>query len=98
MIQAMLQNTTDGLETIRTYVVWLVKTLNEEEARDPDSPQAEYIRGELHATKWLLEVFCGRRVKFQLLEEIRNMTGLAIPHIVPLDRDGHRYGFDSDAG
>ena len=68
------------------------------EADYPDSPQLEYRRGQLHATKALLATFFGERTKDQILQMVREKTGLPIPHIVPLGPDGKRYGFDSDAG
>ena len=83
---------------ITNHLERLVKTLREEEARNPDSPQAEYWRGELHAVKWMAALFLGEHGKAEILEEIRRRTKLPIPHIVPLAADGNRYGFDSDAG
>lgn len=76
----------------------IVKRLNEEEEQNPDSPQTEHLRGQLLGMKDCLSIFCGTSVKDRVLDEVRKRTQLRIPHIVPLDRDGNRYGFDMDAG
>ncbi len=87
-----------AIDCATEQIEWLVKRLHEGEAKDPNSPQAEYARGMLHEAKSMLALFCGERVKDRVLDEVRRRTGLTIPHIVPLDPDGNRYGFDSDAG
>ncbi|MBZ5551360.1 MAG: hypothetical protein LAO21_01475 [Acidobacteriia bacterium] len=98
MIRVMLENSVSAVRIVSQHLEWLVKELNEKDMGATDSPQAEYLRGELHATKWLLDLFCGRRVKEHTLDQVRKKTGLPIPHIVPLDENGQRFGFDSDAG
>ena len=93
-----LNRSIGAIDVVTRHLEWLVKNLHDEEQRDPNSPQAEYFRGQLHDTKWLLGVFCGERVRDGVLTRVRQQTQLPMPHIVPLDRDGNRYGFDSDAG
>ena len=87
-----------AIDVVSQHLEWLVKNLHEEEQRKPDSPHAEYFRGQLHDTKWLLGLFGGEQVRQEVLARVRRRTQLPMPHIVPLDRDGNRYGFDSDAG
>ena len=98
LIMVLLDRSQKAKEVVGNHLEWLVKTLHEEEARNPDSPQAEYWRGELHAVKWMAALFLGEHEKAAILERIRRRTNLPIPHIVPLAPDGNRYGFDSDAG
>jgi len=98
MIMVLLNRSVSAIEVVSQHLEWLVKNLHEEEGKNPDSPQAEYLRGELHDTKWLLGVFCGEDVREEVLERVRRRTQLPMPHIVPLASDGNRYGFDSDAG
>jgi hypothetical protein len=70
----------------------------EAQAGGDDSPQTEYQRGRLHATKYAIAVVLGDRDKEAVLNAVRKRTNRPIPHIVPLARDGKRYGIDSDAG
>ena len=97
-IMLLLYRSVSAIDVISQHLGWLVKNLHEEEGKNPDSPQAEYLRGQLHDTKWLLGVFCGEHVREEVLARIRHRTRLPMPHIVPLSPDGNRYGFDSDAG
>jgi predicted transcriptional regulator len=98
MIRAMMENSINAITIVTRNLEWQVKTMAELEAKSPDSPQLEYRRGQLHATKYLLATFFGERTKDLILQKVREQTGLPIPHIIPLDRDGNRHGFDSDAG
>jgi len=41
--------------------------------------------------------FFGERTIRWINQQIREKTKLPIPHVVPLDRDGNRYGIDSEA-
>ena len=95
-ILVLLNRSVSAIDVVSRHLEYVVKTLHEEEGRNP--LLAEYWRGELHAVKWLLALFCGERVKGEVLDHIRERTKLPIPHIVPLAEDGNRYGFDSDAG
>jgi predicted transcriptional regulator len=98
MIRTMLENSVNVITIVTRNLEWQVKTMAELEEQYPNSPQLEYRRGQLHATKALLATFFGERIKDLILEKVRKATGLPIPHIVPLSPDGNRYGFDSDAG
>jgi hypothetical protein len=98
MIMVQLYRSVGGIDAVARRLESLVKVLHEEELRNPDSPQAEYWRGALHDTKWLLGVFCGERVREEVLTQVRRKTKLPIPHVVRLDQDGNRYGLDTDAG
>lgn len=98
IIMVQLNRSVTGIDVVTRRLECLVKALHEEEQRDPDSPQAEYWRGALHDAKWLLGVFCGESVRDEVLMKVRQATQLPIPHVVRLDRDGNRYGLDSDAG
>ena len=98
MVMVTLKRSTDAIVVLERHLELLVKELHEESKKNPDTPQAEYLRGELHATKWVAAIFLGERAKDGLLDAVRKKTGLPIPHIVPLASDGNRYGFDMDAG
>lgn len=97
-VMVQLHRSLSGIGVVSKHLEWLVKNLHEEEGRNPDTPQAEYLRGELHDTKWLLGLFCGQHVREEVLARVRQRTGLPMPHIVPLAPDGNRYGYDVDAG
>jgi hypothetical protein len=98
MIMLQLTRSVAGIDVVTRRLESVVKILHEEEQRNPDSPQAEYWRGALHDTKWLLGVFCGQQIREEVLVRVRERTQLPMPHVVSLDHDGNRYGFDSDAG
>jgi hypothetical protein len=98
MIRAMMENSINAITIVTRNLEWQVKFMAELEGKHPDSPQLEYRRGQLHATKSLLATFFGERTKDRILQSVREKTGLPIPHIIPLDPDGNRYGWDSDAG
>ena len=98
MLRAIMENAVNAVTILTRNIEWQVKTMADLEAKYPDSAQLEYRRGQLHATKSLLSIFVGERTKDHLLRKVRKKTGLPIPHIVPLDLDGNRYGWDSDAG
>jgi predicted transcriptional regulator len=98
MIRAMMENSINAVTIVTRNLEWQVKMMADLEAKYPDSPQLEYRRGQLHAAKALLATFFGERTKDRILQTVREKTGLPIPHIVPLDPDGNRYGWDSDAG
>jgi predicted transcriptional regulator len=98
MIRAMMESSVNAVTTVTRILEWQVRIMADLEAKYPDSPQLEYRRGQLHATKSLLSTFLGERTKDHILQKVRKKTGLPIPHIVALDLDGNRYGWDSDAG
>lgn len=98
MIRAMMENCVNATDTVTRNLECQVKMMADLAAKYPDGPRLEYERGHLHATKALLAIFVGKRTKDRTLQTVREKTGLPIPHIVPLDPDGNRYGWDSDAG
>jgi hypothetical protein len=98
MIRTMMERADKIVTTTTHYLEWLVKRMEELEAKYPDSPQLEFRRGQLHATKLMLSSFLGERLKDHTLNEVRKNTGLPIPHVISLDPAGNRCGFDSDAG
>jgi predicted transcriptional regulator len=98
MIRALMENSVNAMAIVARNLEWQVKMMADLEAKHPDSPQLEYRRGQLHATKALLAVFFGERTKDRTLQMVRERTGLPIPHVIALDQDGNRYGWDSDAG
>ena len=97
MIRAMMESSVNAVTIMTRSLEWQVKRMADLEAK-PDSPELEYRRGQLHATKSLLKTFLGERTKDHILQKVRKKTGLPIPHIIPLDLDGNRYGLDCDAG
>jgi hypothetical protein len=98
MIQVTMEHSVNAITIVTRNLEWLVRTMDEFEKKYPASPQLEYRRGQLHTTKALLTTLFGERIKDGILQEIRKKTGLPIPHIVPVDPDGNRYGIDTDAG
>lgn len=75
----------------------ILPRLLEEHDRDPDSVQAESSRGEMRGARAMIAAFFGKRAIRWVNQQVRQKTKLPIPHVVPLDRDGNRYGIDSEA-
>jgi predicted DNA-binding protein len=98
MIRSLMENSINAVTILTRNLEWQVNTMADLEGKYPNSPQLEYRRGQLHATKAILAMFFGERTKNVILQSVRENTGRAIPHIIPLDPDGGRYGWDSDAG
>ena len=98
MIAVLLTKSVALKEAWTHKLEYLVKMINEEESKSPDSPFLEYHRGMLCAVKDTIASFYGKHEKDTILDEIRERTQLPIPHIVPLYHDGKRYGFDLDEG
>jgi hypothetical protein len=98
MIRAMMERSANAVMIMTRSLEWQVNIMADLEAKYPDSPQLEYRRGQLHATKAMLSSFLGERTKDYVLQKVRENTGLPIPHSIALDPDGNRYGLDSDAG
>jgi hypothetical protein len=97
LMERLLSEATDMERAVRV-VELIVRTLySEVERRGEDSVQAEYVRGQLHGAKWMLDQLRGARIKDRVCQEVRKRTEKPFPHIVPLAPDGKRYGFDSDA-
>jgi hypothetical protein len=47
--------------------------------------------------RWMLSAFYGKRAVRWVNQQVRQRTKLPMPHVVPLDEDGNRYGFDSES-
>ncbi len=71
---------------------------DEIEATGENSPQTEYQRGRLYAMKHAVSALLGDPDLRIVLDAVRLRTKNPIPSIVPLSRDGKRYGMDLDAG
>lgn len=97
MMTALLGRSLNVKKVLITNLEYLVKAINEEETRSPDSHYVEYLRGKFSSTKDALSLVYGKKEKDRVLSGIRRRTRLPIPHVVPLHSDGNRYGFDLDA-
>jgi hypothetical protein len=62
-----------------------------------DSPQSEYLRGMLSGAKSMLGGLRGQPAKEWVLGEVRKRVGKPLPSVIPLARDGNRYGWDVEA-
>ena len=75
----------------------ILPRLVELDQKSPDSTQAEYSRGLMNGARWMLSSFFGDRAMRWVNREVKERTHLPMPHILPLEEDGNRYGFDSEA-
>ena len=85
------------LEPAISTIEQLLPRLVELDQKSPDSIETEYCRGMMNGARWMLSAFFGKRAMRWVNQQVRQRTKLPMPHIVPLARDGNRYGFDSEA-
>jgi hypothetical protein len=77
----------------------LVSWIQKDDAEHPQgSNWGDYCRGSLHGAKWMLETILGKGAKERALQDVREALSAPIPHCGMRDREGNRFGFDSDAG
>lgn len=75
----------------------ILPSLVEEDRKNQDSIQAEYLRGAMAGARSVISAFFGNRAMRWVNQRVRARTKLPIPHTIPLQDDGNRYGFDSEA-
>jgi hypothetical protein len=81
---------------------WLIESIvrsfyDEAQRNRKDSPQSEYLRGMLGGAKSMLGGLRGQGPKEWVLGEVRKRVGKPLPSVIPLARDGNRYGWDAEA-
>ena len=86
-----------SLEPAINTIEGILPRLVELDEKNPDSIQAEYYRGLMAGARWMLSAFYGKRAIRWVNQQVRQRTQLPIPHVVPLDKDGNRYGFDTES-
>jgi len=86
-----------SLEPAIQTIEQIVPRLVEEHEKNPDSIQAEFWRGVLSGARWMLMSFFDKRAVRWVNQQVREKTKLPMPHVVPMQPDGHRYGFDTEA-
>lgn len=82
-----------GIQAIEQMLPRLV----EEHEKNPDSIQAEYWRGAMGGARSVIMAFFGKRAMRWVNQRVREKTKLPMPHVVPVQMDGYRYGFDTEA-
>jgi len=75
----------------------IIPNILREMEENPDSPQTEYYRGELRGAREAISGFFGRRASLWVEDRVRERSGLPIPPVNRLYKDGKRYGIDSAA-
>ncbi|MGO8759444.1 MAG: hypothetical protein ACLQG3_15095 [Terracidiphilus sp.] len=86
-----------SLEPAIDTIATIQKLLCADIEKNPDGIQAEYGRGQLHGARWMLSAFFGDRAARRANRMACKKTGLPMPHVLPLQPDGQRYGFDMEA-
>lgn len=82
-----------GIQIIEQILPALVR----EHERNPDSLQAERFRAEMRGARAAISAFFGKRAIRWINLRVKERTKLPMPHVVPLEQDGYRYGIDSEA-
>lgn len=87
----------ETIDRLTGQLVWLLRTFHEECEKSGPSPETEFWRGNFAGTKRSLFSIYGEGVTDEVLNRVRQATGLPIPHRGPLGPDGAPMGFDSEA-
>ena len=82
-----------GIQTIEQILPRLV----EEHEKNPDSIQSEYWRGAMGGARSVIMAFFGKRAMRWVNQRVREKTKLPMPHVIPAQPNGHRYGIDTEA-
>jgi hypothetical protein len=85
------------LEPAIQTIEQMLPRLVEEDKKNPDSMQAEFWRGAMAGARSMLAAFFTKRAMRWVNQKVRERTKLPIPHVVPMQEDGMRIGFDSEA-
>jgi hypothetical protein len=75
----------------------LVKEFHEAENRNEGGFESVSRRGELGGYRWALVEILGERPTSDILDAVREETGLNFPHCGPVYDDGSIRGMDSEA-
>ena len=86
-----------SLEPAIQTIEQMLPRLLEEHQKNPDSVQSEYWRGAMGGARSVIMAFFGKRAMRWVNQRVREKTKLPIPHVVPLQSDGYRYGIDTEA-
>ena len=86
-----------SLEPAIQTIEQILPRLVEEHEKNPNSPQAEYWRGAMGGARSVIMAFFNKRAVRWVNDRVREKTKLPMPHVVPMQADGNRYGFDSEA-
>ena len=85
------------LEPAIQTIEYIQKYLCADIERDAESKQTEYGRGQMHGAGLMLSAFFGDSARRWVKRKVCEKSGLPMPSIVPLQPDGERYCFDSEA-
>ena len=97
LIEFLLEQDTNIARAV-SVIETIVSLFYEEIGRGGrDTPQSEFLRGQLHGAKWMLSELRGASFKYWVLDEARKRIKKPFPHTIALAPDGNRYGWDSDA-
>lgn len=78
---------------LEELVSWIQK---DDEVHPEGRNWGDYCRSSLHGAKWMLETILRKGAKELALQDVRAAPDAPIPHCGMRDRDGNRFGFDSD--
>jgi len=86
-----------SLEPAIQTVEYLQEPLVKAVQHNPDSMQSEFWRGTMAGARSMLVAFFGKRSVRWVNQQVKRETKLPMPHVIPMQDNGHRYGFDSEA-
>jgi hypothetical protein len=77
---------------------WLLKIFHEEFQKDAHSRETEFWRGQFVGLRSAIASLYGKEAHGQVLDRIRQSSGLPIPHSGLLTPEGGYLGMDTEAG
>jgi hypothetical protein len=76
---------------------FLLRAFHESEERNEGGRESISRRGQLAGFRHTLGIIIGTRAASEVMEAVREQSGLGFPHVGPVTDDGSILGFDSEA-
>jgi hypothetical protein len=78
-------------------LAWTLKTFHEAEGKKNGGYGSVSWRGQLGGFRHALDLIVGSKATSEILEVVRQQTGLGFPHVGPVTDEGDIFGMDSEA-
>jgi len=84
-------------QTVIEHLERLLKAFHDAENNKEGGSLSISYRGQLGGFRSSLTAIVGRKVTSEILEAVREQTGLGFPHMGPVEDDGSIYNMDMEA-
>lgn len=86
-----------SLEPAIQVIEQIQMRLVEEYNKEPDGIQTEYWRGAMGGARSMLINFFSKRAMRWVNGQVKARTHLPMPAVIPIEKDGRRYGIDTES-